>query len=448
MKIRYAFFIILLICLTSLSSCTKNNAKDDTLKLAEKYNQEDLINYDYLYKLTYWLTPEKEYNYSSDDSMNNIDIKSDYLIKNNKLYFSVSNNSGNNLYAYIDLKTGDKFFLCPDPFCPHTRESGCKYLDLFNLIFSPSSDNIIYAVKIVLSEDFYNVICFIDTENDTYREIYKVNSNENIRNYIRLYFIHDNKLYFSITQDERIIENGEFTSVSIKYYYMALDLHTNEVETLNIEFLSQEYEHIVYVNDKYIFFDDYENGRFFATDLNFENERTILDYGKDFSRTSLCYDKETQELFIVICSKSFFSSSAEKNDIETGYVYCINNNLEYHKLEMPSDKIIDIKLTRKYIYYTIYDPIYYGTSPRNIPCIDESGNKIYRVSRDNTTSSELIFDGHEILFFKNGYIVTGDYIYMDYYALVNEGSMYWFRYMRTAARINFVDNTIKWFNID
>ena len=124
-------------------------------------------------------------------------------------------------------------------------------MDLFNLIFSPSSDNIIYAVKIVLSEDFYNVICFIDTENDTYREIYKVNSNENIRNYIRLYFIHDNKLYFSITQDERIIENGEFTSVSIKYYYMVW-IHKMKLKP-EYRILSQEYEHIVYVNDKYIF---------------------------------------------------------------------------------------------------------------------------------------------------------------------------------------------------
>lgn len=301
-----------------------------------------------------------------------------------------------------------------------------------------------------MGEDFdvYDAICVIDTENDTYKELFAAKStNPDIRNWLHLYFIHDDKLYFLLTQDERTVsDNGEIQTKSTSSY-MTLDIKTNKVATVENKYSSQEYGHIVFANDKYIFFCDDYNGRLFATDKNFKNEQTIINYGKDYTRNSLFYDKDTDELYIGICSKSMVGLP-QANDLQEGYICCINGNLECRKIEMPSDEITDFRLTKKYIYYTIYGPISYGTSPRGGRSVDETGNKIYRVSRNNTAAGELIFDGHETIFFNLGYIVVGDYLYIDYVSLVTEGSMTWFRLTGITARISITKGTIKWLYLD
>lgn len=450
MKINYIIFIVLFLITTIVSSCNNNDRNYDALKTAEKYSQETTIDHNYLYSLTNWLKPETKYSTPIDDNINDIESSSlsNYFVKGNRFFFKTKTDGSSEIYSYLDLRTGKTFVICPDPFCPHTRDSGCKYVSLSNLVFSPNSENSFYTTKTIISDtDIYDVICLIDIENNTYTEIYSSKStNPNIRNSLWLYFIQENKLYFLDTQIERIRHtNGEIENKTTQYY-MVLDLVTNEVEILENKYSSYLYLQLVYANDKYIFFDDYENCRFFATDINFKNEQTIIYYGKDFSRRSLYYDKNTRELFFVICSKSMVLNT-QSSEQEVGYVYCINDNLECKKVEMPSDKIIEIKLTNKYIYYTVYDPKYYGISPRGSACIDATGNKIYRVSRKNTTVSELVFDGHETLFFFD-YTVLGNYIYISYSELVRENNMAFFRLMGMNARVNFIEGTIKWLKLD
>jgi hypothetical protein len=114
---------------------------------------------------------------------------------------------------------------------------------------------------------------------------------------------------------------------------------------------------------------------------------------------------------------------------------------------MPSDKILEFKLTNEYFYYTVYDPIFYGTAPVGIPCICENGNKIYRVSRDDTAEGELVFDGHEKLFFKD-YMVTGDFIYIYYIKFIKDDNFTWFNITGATARIDMENDTIKWFTLN
>lgn len=99
----------------------------------------------------------------------------------------------------------------------------------------------------------------------------------------------------------------------------------------------------------------------------------------------------------------------------------------------------------RYIYYTAYDPIRLGTDKRGDDCIEENGAKIWRVRRDNTGESELIFDSEARLFFHD-YQVSGDYLYLYHKHLMDSGKNVWFQVSNAVMRVNFRENTMKWMN--
>ncbi len=450
MKINIIILIIFTLII-AFYACTNSESENNALKKAEEYNKTISNNlYAYQNNLTDWLTPEKEYIYSEngDSSKNIIGLSDNYFMNRDRLYFQVSRNLSYNMWAYMSIKTGEKYYMCPDPLCPHTRESGCKYLDIISLVFSPDSSNIIYAVKTILSENgIYDVIYFIDTENNIMRELYKSDSiSRETYNSFYLQYINNDKLYFLVTQrTNKKGDNGELEK-TINYYTMSFDLTTNKVEQLHNAYANLEYGSFMFVNKNNIFFIDDSNNRLYTTDLNYENEKIIFNYDNDYIVRNFYYDENTQELYFILCSKYMFTIS--DNEITEGYVYCIDKDLKCRKIDMPSDKIINIQLTNNYIYYFIYDPIDYGNSPRGGSSIDKTGNKLYRVNRNDTSISELVFDGHSKMFFDLGYFVIGDYIYLDCFTLVNEGDLTWFRRTGSTARVNFKEGTIKWLNLD
>ena len=449
MKKKYLLPFAITFCIAALCACTNTESEESALEKVESYDDTvDTSQYVYQDDIADWLTPEDKYYYTADyDNSENIDtLENNYIVRGDRLYFQVSRD-GDSLWAYMSLITGEKLYLCPDPLCPHTKESGCMYLNITNLIFAPGSDSVMYVIRTNSTADgLYDAIYLIDTENDIFREIYKENVEKYKYNQYTLRFILNNKLYFQNTQTISEIVDGKVEKKT-NYIMLTLDLDTNNVEKISES--SQASDRCLLANDQYMFFDDDEYHQLYATDLNSKNKQTIMEYDDEFTIRNVYFDKTTQELFFILCSKYMVGIS--HNDIEEGYVYCIDKNLNCSKIDMPTEKITGIQLTRNYIYYTTYDPIYYGVSPRGIDCIDETGNKIYRVSRSGTTASEPVFDGHEKIFFDinyKGYIVTGNYIYIAYVILHEEGGMIWFRSMGSTARINFKDETIKWLNLD
>lgn len=438
-----------------MCSCTDTKSEDDALQKIQKYDNTVSVDiYNYQNDLAEWLSPENEYVFNSDSDNSDSIIRiydSTYTIKEDRLYFTVRRDN-NDVWAYVSLKTGEKFYLCPDPLCPHTEESGCKYLNLKELIFVPGSSNLIYTVKNIFSDNgiSYDVVCLLDSDNDTLLELLGSDFlNPNVHNMFDLCFINSEYLYFTnirITSEKA--ENGEVDQKT-EENLMTLNFVTNEVNEINNKYSSQEYGRYFFADEQHIFFIDFNNKKFFATDLNFENEQTILEYGKEFNIRNFFYDESTSEFYIGLYSDYMFGYS--DNETEEGNIYCVNSNLECLKLDMSSEKIVDFQLTNGYIYYAVYAPVNYGMTPWGIQCIDETGNKIYRVNRNNTAESELVFDGHAQLFYNSvssGYIVTGDYIYMNYLSLTEEEDKAWFRIMGSTARINFKNQTIKWLNLD
>ncbi len=449
---KYLFITILLIFAIIIScSCKDKKVTSDDLARIEKYSNETNNNSEQNYaEIADWLSPEEQYKYKSTDNSYNItDIYNpNYFVKDDRLYYEVRINNELS-FSYITLKTGESFLICPDPLCDHTLAGGCKYLGLHQMIFSKGSDDIFYSVKTILNEELKVIIssiCCIDVTKGTINEIFNgYLSENNVLQMLTLRMIDHNKLYFTAIREK----SSKITDGIIEREYeetlMSVDLTTYELGIVDNKYKNNEHGEYYFTDGKYIYFIDRIAGRLFATDMNFENETAILEYGKEYSVSSFYYDADTSEIFI--CIRSLYMIGSSETMLEDGNIYCIDENLTCSKLDMPSDKILEFQMTNEYFYYTIYDPIFYGTTPYGIPCTLYNGNKIYKVSRDDTVEGKLVLDGHEKLYFSD-YTVTGDFIYIYYSQLIKDDDLTWFNTTGVIARIDMENDTIKWLNLN
>lgn len=440
--IRKILSLLLCIFMFSLAvSCTKT--KDEIIK-----ENKDLLNnidptnieYDYQNNIGDWIKLESEYqsNEYGDNSTGIINLfsnYSNYILNNDRVYLKLArqNSTGTNLWAYISLITGEKHYICPDPLCSHTSDSGCQYLYLDNLIFTEDSQTL-YSTKehaiyqINLSDQ--NIVC-----------IYEDNANTMGATYARtdILTLIDNNLYFSVKYTYKNTDNKELAYREEKYLKV-LNLTTGDVTNLSTQYPSSNI--CVYASDDNLFFIDQMERCFYYTDMNYEDKRIILTFDENTYVYDMYYDSNTSEFYLLI---GYNDSSDEK--IIPGKLFVVDKNFICTELVLPSDKILRCYLTNNYIYYTKYDPVNYGVSPRGIPTVDENGNKIWRVHRDNPNEAELAFDGHGEIFW-NDIIVVGEHLYIDYSYLHQEGDMVWWRRSGSTARINILENTIKWISLD
>lgn len=435
MKSIIYLIIILIICFHSYS-CSDNTTDD----LISKYETVEIgSSAEYIADVD-WLEPETEYSYSGENE-NIVSIYHGIYERQGDRIYMQTKSDGANTYNYISLTTGDQFNFCPDPLCPHTRDGGCQYLDIVDMLLSKTDENIVYIVKDYFDgETACNYICEIDLENNTIERIYGKKNSELFDAY-NMRFINDNKIYFEVNRKHTIKDESQ--SLPDEYFYMELDLVTHEAREIKNEYTSGEYGSCIFASDDYFFFSDSDGTRLLATDKNFENSIIVYDFPGNYSLVSPYYDYETDEFYCVIYSN--FMTKLSDDGVTEGYILRVDGDLNVERLDMRSDLILDMQLTRDYIYYTSYDPIEYGISPRGGVCYDESGGKIWRVPRDDVSAEpELVFDGHGEFAFRMGYYAVGDCLYLDYSEIVQENGTGYFRWHGINARVNFVDGTIKW----
>ena len=428
------FILCVLLAVLPLVACSDGNEQE----LIEKYGNVETES-DFIADID-WLEPETEYSYDGEDE-NIVAIYSElYNRQGDRLYLQTKSGAANT-YNYINLKPGEQFILCPDPLCPHTRDSGCQFIDI-SCIQVSDDENIVYAVKYCFDDEAsWNQICELDLVNNTIKPIYGEKSLKRFDIYMP-YFIAGRKLYFETRRrnyPEEMIAAGVARD---EVFLMELDLDTYEVRTFDNKYAAREYGSCIYADDEYFFFSDSERSRLFVTDRNFDNEQVVYDFPDNYQLTSPYYDNDTDEFYCVIYSK--FMTKLSDDGVTEGYILRVDGDLNVERLDLRSDLILDMQLTRDYIYYTSYDPIEYGISPRGGVCYDESGGKIWRVPRDDVLAEpELIFDGRGEFAFL-GYYAVGDCLYLDYSEIVQENGIGYFRWHGINARVNFVDGTIKW----
>ena len=449
-----------------LSSCSKEskgiviektqNMLDDAPTAPEGY--------EYLEGVGSWLSAETEYKSSPYDNI--VSIKGNYFsITNDNIYFQLKKEEskrdetgyyytvGDPIYAYISGQTGEKHFICPDPLCTHGAYSGCQYLNLGNLTFSSSDTSLMYATRSAVEDGvFYQTVYEINNSAATITPIYKPDDKSEGLDmvYLELMFEKDGKLYFIYnSQYEYVNENGE-TEHDEKAKLMSLDLKTKQTEVLN-EDLSTRVGLMGEVWDK-LLFGDGDTLDLYYTDYNFENPVTVMKFEDGYGLKNLFYDGNTDELYML----SYYGELMypRNPDMSCKDIHCkvykMDKEFNITEIPMPSEMVTSIQLAKDYIYYTVYDPIQYGTR-KGRPVLDTTGGKIYRAPRDNTTEGELFFDNHGEIMFDGSvgaaYCVVGDNLYLQYYKLRGSGDDMSSYYTGSIARVNVKENTLKWINL-
>jgi len=455
---KVVFLFILTIVTVLLVSCNNEPTDNDVLQNLESVVKQTTAEADdqfaYLNEIGEWYAPETEYKYdpeSDDDSSGIYDEYGNFLSADSRLYFRTKRviyDHGiheETMHTYIDIKTGDKHYLCPDPLCKHKTEEGCLIVDIVYLLNHPNKENIIYAEKLIEEPELFWAIYEIDLEQYTEKLLFRC---ANIYEIATLNSIDDEKLYFTFTKETGRTkdENGN-TIVEQEIQEMYIELSTHNIGIAESE--KNKYDAYTKLGEKdnRIYWRDTENNRIIMTDSDYNNETTVFTHESGYSLPSIYYDSNTEELYICLCSDDMLREKLDYLDTEDGAIYVIDKENNIRKLEMPTEKITGFQLTNKYIYYTTYDPIDYGYTSFGYPCIVQDGGKIYRVSREDTTTPELVFDAKGELFLGT-YTVIGDYLYIDYSELIEEGIYTHFRRVGSTARIHIEDQTIKWLNFD
>lgn len=199
---KKSFFAVLLsLSVVFTASCGGTDGKE----LAEKY--ADTEHADRTPIETPWLSAETKYSPDITDESGEIYAmkRSDILVTEDRIYFQKkfyhgSSDSHDKSFVYVSRKTGECATLCPDPLCTHIEGSGCRYLDLSQLLADSEAPDLIYAVKQGFDgASTRTSICLADTRKDTLTELYADGST-----FLTLKFISDGRLYFTTVQYERI----------------------------------------------------------------------------------------------------------------------------------------------------------------------------------------------------------------------------------------------------
>ena len=432
-----------------MCSCSNLNEEENRKKSSvyEEY-------FEYQEDIGSWLKEENEYLYdrSADNSDGIIALNNTaYKPNGERLYFNLSRqtqtSAGDDLWVYVDINTGEKYYVCPDSSCGHDYESKCPYVDLTQLTFPAESETVAYAVRMDYKEATgRNNIYEIDFSENTINKVYDafdIHSKSEIDN-IELFFVNENFLYFKDVYTQSDMNDDEFAPEE-KIYLVELNLWTGNTQIISEDF--DPNDEFIYRSRDHIYFMNQTERRIFCTDLDFQNETELITYKSGYEIYDMYYDTDLNEFYVLISNAELHHPlNLVKNFLsQKCVVYCIDEDLRCSELSMPTEHILNFQLTNEYIYYTTYDPINYETFGELVDC---AGNKIYRIERNGNGEGELVFDGHDEIFFMNGFYVTGDYLYINYSELRDYGNQMWFVERGSSIRIDMERDTILWLNLD
>lgn len=396
------------------------------------------VEYAYQQSIGEWFTPESEYSLGTDDGN----------LEPGRQYFSMTSRADDkvDMWAYVSRETGELQILCPDPLCTHRLESDCKYAGIIDLLADPEKAHILYAVRQSYDDSLQYSLCRIDTEADTVEELLSEASTYERSVRYNLNFIAGNELHFTTyTNTREKIGEGEVAKVEERLWN-CLDLASGEVSVIR-EMSDTDAVNCVMADAEHMWFVDQAGGRFYVTDRAMEHPQTVLTFEPEYSVRDTMYDADEGAFYLLVASLDLHME--QPYDIKHSTIYRVAKDLTVSELAMPTEQIVGFYMTGDFIYYTQYDPREYGKSPRGSIATDYTGGRIWRVARDSLTAPELIFDGQGEIPISNGnFTVVGDNLYIDYMHVMNEGGLQWFRRMGSTVRINFVNNTIAWLNLE
>ena len=352
------------------------------------------------------------------DSGNRI-VSKNHIINDNKLYFKIQKKNpkitgpgGLSMISYIDLKTGDSQIICQDPLCKHENNGECKYLGFEEVHFI--DDGVFYSWN---TNGVFSDLCKIDLKKDVITVIHKPES------YISLTLGTDVKTGVFYFYEVEVLTVSDEKQVQYIYHLYSVNPADDQVEYIGV--LNDTYaDNIIsalFIKDRQIFL--IANGNLVKSNLLLTDMEEIcaLEGNNTINAYQWYYDKQKDELWFNISD----------HQANTGNIYVYTGE-KVRKVNLPHENIYSFCLTDENIYYSTYNPIFYGISassyylqgnPENHKVYDYSGGKVYVTNRDYRVSSDLVYDcagKYRICSSNQNYIVIDDCLCFDEVELIHE----------------------------
>jgi len=358
---------------------------------------------------------ETEIPYTAPAEVSHDIISDAFTIHDGKYYFTLKHRfdygGGVRMLAYADVSTGNFGLVCPDPLCKHSGITECRYADMYGYCFTDHA-GICYAFRLEYPFSVHR----IDLNRDTVENVYTPEADS-----FSLLGYDNGKLYirenYTLTENRQTVQHSRITVLE------------DNGEITEIGWIPEDQPvspsaYPAYIRDRWFYF--FADGKLIRTDPGYQNSSVIADLGHSVRQWYM--DESTGELY--------FSSVDKKSG--TGGVYVLKNGEVTH-LPLPHENIYSFTLTEDRIYYTAFDPIYYGISkevvlaqmsdpsadPEAYKTFDYSGGKLYAADRANPLSeAELVYEstvmGTDRLADLNTCVVLGDYLYFDEIDIIRE----------------------------
>ncbi len=325
-------------------------------------------------------------------------LSSEYLVRGNQYWFeskAVKNGKTVSMPTSYNLVTGDCFGLCPDPLCPHTDPSVCRYVSVNSSTkFIFAGDHTLYWTRQVNGQ---MGIWRYDLSADTAKLVYEASGGEPT-----LIGEDGGVVYFTEYREQIDGKRAAWREV-----LSGIDEKTDKI----VYEKAMEEARILFIRDGVMW-------------LNaVRTIRTVeLDTGKT---TDLCTLDNTLGAWYYDTKDSSLWFHTFNQQANTGSVWVLKDG-SLQKVGLPADEIYCFHLTGSKIYYSPYDPVYIGRNPTSVgETWDYAGGKIYAVDREDPGGkAELIYDaeGKYILSLATvfGYTVFGNRLLFPRVNIVTE----------------------------
>lgn len=347
-------------------------------------------------------TPETTDGAASSSLTADVDgiLSEHYTFNDNKYYFVTRKEGGyteDSMLTYYDFQTGKNRIICPDPLCGHENVESCKYVGFEKPWFV--SPGVFYGIRFHGDNP---AICRVDLNEDTVKVVYTSNAP-----ILEAVWMDGLTFYFYEVQ-----LGTEETQWQTEYHLYAMDGSTDQVkEVSNVTELLLS-GNILLIHDGTLYCD--WNRALVRCGLDLQNQTELHRFSAGEQISQWCYDTNTEEFYFSVCNQSE----------QTGSLY-VSSKGETTEVPLGAE-IYTFTLTQDKLYYSLYDPIFYGISndPGHSEVYDYSGGKVYVADRKAPKTGELLYDcgGESVLCVASvfNYVVVGNSLFFDDVAIVRE----------------------------
>lgn len=354
----------------------------------------------------------------------------------------------------VDLATGEDRPLCPDPLCRHVPYE-CPYVDL-----SPAGSHggALYVVhtenRTDLSGDsmkYYMIqtIERVDPGTGEFTEIVRVGDRypmEEKAEMLMQSFFDGGRMLCGVMTEETDRENKTAKRSSL---YRLVDLGTGEL--LREYTVPEEWENALFsvswMDGDGFFCSDQLNG-FYRLDWGFENMEKIGG-DTDCERIAVnAVDTVTGEVFVDLYNPRTEKQRETYRPQTKRLGKIVGDTVE--EIPLPRNDLIEVQVTRNWIYYTAADFVPAGMDHNGLRMIGfEDGGVIYRVPRDNPSAEpEIVFSDGIGFSMKGTWFALGDCLYFESHSLMDDEAGKSFGQFVKTVRLNLKDHTVRYIRFD